>query len=87
MRWKDINRQAVSMSDRTIDDKRILLIRYKDDLTETEKAYFDNLDDLKQVLRYSQVSELTQEVVDAFISKIKVYRNKAVEIEWAFSFE
>lgn len=79
-------KQIAEMTEQMIEENRILVIRYQEDLTETEKAYFDNLDDLKQILRYSQVNELSQEVVDTFIHKIRVFKNKAVEIEWAFAF-
>ena len=40
--------------------------------------------DMKQVIRYSHMEELTQELVDTFIRKIYVYKDKRVEIEWDF---
>ncbi len=43
--------------------------------------------DMKQVIRYSHMEELTQELVDTFISKIYVYKDKRVEIEWNFQNE
>lgn len=41
--------------------------------------------DMKQIIRYSHLEELTQEVVDVFIKKVTVYKGKRVEIEWNFS--
>lgn len=41
--------------------------------------------DMKQIIRYSHLEVLTQEVVDVFIKKIMVYKDKRVEIEWNFS--
>lgn len=40
--------------------------------------------DMKQVIRYSHMEKLSQELVDIFIKKIYVYRDKRVEIEWNF---
>ena len=39
---------------------------------------------MKQVIRYSHLEILTQEVVDIFIKKIYVYKDKRVEIVWNF---
>ena len=39
---------------------------------------------MKQVIRYSHLEVLTQEVVDIFIKKIYVFRDKRVEIVWNF---
>lgn len=41
-------------------------------------------DDMKLVLRYSHLEVLTQEIVDIFINKIYVYKDKRVEIVWNF---
>ncbi len=41
-------------------------------------------EDMKQVIRYSHLEVLTQEVVDIFIKKIYVYKDKRVEIVWNF---
>ena len=40
---------------------------------------------MKQIIRYAHIEKLTQEVVDTFIKKIYVNRDKRVEIEWNFS--
>ncbi len=56
-----------------------------DKLFKTEDEYISSLDDMKQVLKYGQVDVLTEEVVNTFINKIKVYQGKRVEIEWKFS--
>lgn len=44
-----------------------------------------NKQDMKQIIRYSHLEELTQEVVDVFIKKATVYKGKRMEIEWNFS--
>ncbi len=43
--------------------------------------------DMKQVIRYSHMEELTQTLVGTFIKKIYVYKDKRVEIEWNFQNE
>lgn len=40
--------------------------------------------DMKQVIRYSHIEKLTQELVDTFVKKIYVYKDKRVEIIWNF---
>lgn len=40
--------------------------------------------DMKQIIRYSHMEKLTQELVDAFIERIYVYKDKRVEIKWKF---
>lgn len=41
--------------------------------------------DMKQVIRFLDLTELTQEAVDAFIKKVTLYKDKRVEIEWNFA--
>ena len=40
--------------------------------------------DMKDIIRFSQMEKLTQEMVDAFIKKVTIYRDKRVEIEWNY---
>ena len=40
--------------------------------------------DMKQVIRYSHMEKLTQKLVDTFVKKIYVYKDKMVKIEWNF---
>ena len=40
---------------------------------------------MRQIIRYSHIEELTQEVADTFIKKVYAYKDKRVEIEWNFS--
>ncbi len=40
---------------------------------------------MKQIIRYSHLETLTQEVADVFIQRVTVYKDKRVEIEWGFS--
>ena len=53
-------------------------------LTELEKEWRKMEDDMEQVVRYAHVEELTQEVVEVFVRRVYVYRDKRVEVEWAF---
>lgn len=43
------------------------------------------IQDMKQIIHYLHLEELTQEVVDAFIKKVTVYKGKRMEIEWDYS--
>ena len=56
-----------------------------EDLEQVRDEYSRTEEDMKQVIRFSHLEVLTQEVVDIFIKKIYVYRDKRVEIEWNFS--
>ena len=44
-------------------------------------------EDMKQIIRYSNIETLTQDVVDTFIRKFYAYKDKRVEIEWNFSMD
>ena len=39
---------------------------------------------MKQIIRYSNIETLTQDVVDTFIRKVYAYKDRRVEIEWNF---
>lgn len=54
-------------------------------LDRLEEEYQNAEEDMKQVIRYSHIEKLTQEVADAFIRRVYVYKGKRVEIEWNFS--
>lgn len=54
------------------------------ELLKLEEEYQKLEEDMKQIIRYSHLEELTQEVVDTFIKKIYVHKDKRVEIEWNF---
>lgn len=49
-----------------------------------ESEYRKAEEDMKQIIRYSHIEMLTQDVVDTFIKKVYVYKDKRVEIEWNF---
>lgn len=53
-------------------------------LAELESEYQKTEEDMKQIIRYSHIEVLTQEIVDVFIQKVYVYKGKRVEIEWNF---
>ena len=52
-----------------------------------ESEYRKAEEDMKQIIRYSHIEELTQGIVDTFIKKVYAYKDKRVEIEWNFSME
>ena len=41
--------------------------------------------DMKLIIRHAHLEELTQEVVDTFIKRIEVYKDRRVEIAWEFT--
>lgn len=49
-----------------------------------EEEYRSPKQDMKEIIRFSGLKELTQEAVDVFIKRITVYRDKRVEIEWNY---
>lgn len=40
--------------------------------------------DMRQIIRYSHIEKLTEEVADVFIKRIYVYKGRKIEIEWNF---
>ena len=52
-----------------------------------ESEYRKAEEDMKQIIRYSHIETLTQDVVDTFIKKVYAYKDKRVEIEWNFSMD
>ena len=58
--------------------------KYGKELEQLQEEYRRTEEDMKQVIRYSHLEALTQEVVDIFIKKIYVYKDKRVEIMWNF---
>ena len=53
-------------------------------LTRLEDEYQKAEEDMKQIIRYSHIEKLTQEVIDTFIRRVYAYKDKRVEIEWNF---
>lgn len=51
------------------------------------KEYEAQKQNMKQIIQYSHIEKLTQELVDVFIKKIYIYKDKRVEIEWNYSEE
>ena len=56
-------------------------------LSGLESEYQKAEADMKQIIRYSHIEELTQEVVDTFIRRVYAYKEKRIEIEWNFSMD
>ncbi|MCH5254294.1 MAG: DUF4368 domain-containing protein [Lachnospiraceae bacterium] len=42
-------------------------------------------EDMKKIIRYSYMEELTEELLDAFVKKMYVYKDKSMVIEWNFA--
>lgn len=57
----------------------------KSDYSRLEEEITRDKYDMKQVIYYAHLDELTKEAVDIFIKKITVYKDKRVEIEWNFT--
>lgn len=49
-----------------------------------EEEYRSPKQDMKDIIRFSGLKELTQEAVDVFIKRVTVYRDKRVEIDWNY---
>lgn len=54
------------------------------ELAALESEYQKAEEDMKQIIRYLHIEELTAEIVDTFIKKAYAYKDKRVEIEWNF---
>lgn len=75
-RVNDLNQQEELLSEQ-LHDKREKLSVLDEELERMEA-------DMKQIIRYSHMEKLTRELVDTFIERIYVYKDKRVEIEWKF---
>lgn len=76
---ENADRLAVRISDLSVKESEAY-----NELLWLEEEYQKLEEDMKQIIRYSHLDELTQEIVDTFIKKIYVYKDKRVEIEWNF---
>lgn len=56
-------------------------------LSGLESEYQKAEADMKQIIRYSHIEELTQEAVDTFIRRVYAYKDKRIEIELNFSMD
>ena len=41
--------------------------------------------DMKDIIRFSEMKEVTQKMVDVFIKKVTVYKGERAEIEWNYA--
>ncbi len=60
------------------------LTELQEKINAVEQEYDVKKEDMKKVIRYSHMEELTEEIVDTFIKRIYLYHDKRVEIEWTF---
>lgn len=55
------------------------------ELARLTEEYHRPKQDMKDIIRFAEMKELTQEMVDVFIKKVTVYKGKRVEIEWNYA--
>lgn len=75
-RGDELNRQTERLSEQ-MNERQEKFFGLKEELERLEA-------DMKQIIRCSHMEELTQELVDTFIERIYVYKDKRVEIKWKF---
>lgn len=61
------------------------IVKHQEELAAFEADNQRIEEDMKQIIRYSHMEELTEELLDAFVKKIYVYKDKRIEIEWNFA--
>lgn len=72
--------------------EEISLLSVKEDDTASKLAVLESEyqkaeEDMEQIIRYSHIEELTQDVVDTLIRKVYAHKDKRVENEWNFSMD
>lgn len=80
----EYQRKAMELTER-LSSLSVLEEENIEKLARLEEEYQKAEEDMKQIIRYSHIEELTQEVVDTFIKRVYAYKDKRVEIEWNFS--
>ncbi|MCM1194105.1 MAG: recombinase family protein [Acetatifactor muris] len=55
------------------------------ELARLTEEYHRPKQDMKDIIRFAEMKELTQEMVDVFIKKVTVYKGRRVEIEWNYA--
>ncbi|MGN0396308.1 MAG: recombinase family protein, partial [Coprococcus sp.] len=58
----------------------------EDMITSIENEYLTLEEDMELICRFLHIEELTQILVDTFIKKIDVYKDRRIEVEWNFAF-
>ena len=90
-------RLSVDLTKKLIDEDEYVILRdrYNDELerellklkeVEKEQGKFNKILSIKswidELKRYGRAKKLTQEIVDAFIKKVTIYKHERIEIEW-----
>ena len=90
-------RLSVDLTKKLIDEDEYVILRdrYNDELErellklkeiEKEQGKFNKILSIKswidELKRYGRAKKLTQEIVDAFIKKVTIYKHERIEIEW-----
>ncbi len=95
---KDVLYEKYALGELSVDNYRMETVQITDQLSDLsekinektsklmklEDEYQKIDEDMKQIIRYSHIEKLTQEIVDTFIKRVYVYKGKRVEIEWSF---
>ena len=86
--FKKISREEYQQKSLKMSEQlSILSVKIEDTaskLHQLETEHQRTEEDMKQIIRYLHIEELTQEVVDTFIEKVYVYKGKKVDIRWKF---
>ncbi|MCI8577747.1 MAG: recombinase family protein [Lachnospiraceae bacterium] len=77
-------RQTADKLDEMISSLEITIQEKDSEYNLMEEEHTHEMKNMKDIIRFSHMEGLTQEVVDTFIKKITVYKDKRIEIEWNF---
>lgn len=81
----EIFKQESKLIDKMCSDLSVKIENINDKIGELMGEYHRDYKDMKEMLRYSGIQKLTQEVADLFIDKIYLYDGKRVEVKWSFN--
>lgn len=80
----EYQKKSKNLTDK-LDPLCVLEEEEKKKLDQILMEYQDDVEDMRQVIQYFHIEELTGDVVNAFIKKVNVYKGKKIEVEWNFS--
>lgn len=83
MTAEEYKEQSGSLT-RQVESLQEKLGELQEKISAIEQEYDVKKEDMKKIIRYSHMEELTEEIVDTFIKRIYLYHDKSVEIEWTF---
>ncbi|MCI8408324.1 MAG: recombinase family protein [Lachnospiraceae bacterium] len=87
--WKEISEDIYQKRNGQISEEiSYLSLKEKkivERLEELKKEYQKEKEDMKTIIRYLHLDELTLDIVNAFVKKVYIYNKNRVEIEWNFN--